>query len=80
MFIVALYVVCCSSVVDTGNDKVVDTGNDKVVDTDGDIMVDRDGDITMDTVVSTDSEATSTPMIEDITKDDNFVDVSISIQ
>jgi len=48
---------------------VVDTGDDKVVD--------RDGDITMDAVVTTDSEAVSTPMIEDITKDDNFVDVSV---
>ena len=54
---------CCVLVVDMYNNKVVDARSD----------------VTVDTVVTTENEATSTPMIEDITKDDNFVDVSLLV-
>ena len=47
-----------------------------VVDVYSDKTVDTHSDITVDTVVTAESEATSTPVIEDITKDDNFIDVS----
>ena len=47
---------------------VMDVYNDKVVG--------NSEDTTADTVTYTDSEAISIPAIEDITKDDNFVDVS----
>ena len=47
---------------------VMDVYNDKVVG--------NSDDTTADTVTYTDSEAISIPGIEDITKDDNFVDVS----
>ena len=45
---------------DVYNDKVVDTSNDT----------------TTDTISYNENEAISIPVIEDITKDDNFVDVS----
>ena len=56
----SLYVVCYVLVMDVYNDKVVGNSDDT----------------TADTVTYTDSEAISIPAIENITKDDNFVDVS----
>ena len=56
----SLYVVCYVLVMDVYNDKVVGNNDDT----------------TADTVTYTDSEAISIPAIEDISKDDNFVDVS----
>ena len=57
---VNLYVVCCVLVMDVYNDKVVGINDDT----------------TAHAVTYTGSEAISIPMIEDITKDNNFVDVS----
>ena len=56
----SLYVVCYVLVMDVYNDKVVGNSDDT----------------TADTVTYTDSKAISIPAIQNITKDDNFVDVS----
>lgn len=56
----SLYVVCCVLVMDVYNDKVVGNSDNT----------------TADTVTYNESEAVSIPEIEDITKDNNFVDVS----
>ena len=58
--VVCMLIVCYVLVMDVYNDKVV--GNSE--------------NTTADTVTYTDSEAISIPAIENITKDDNFVDVS----
>ena len=50
---------------------VMEMYNDKVVDTGDDIMV--------DSVMTTISEPINIPPIKDITKDDNFVDVSFIV-
>ena len=57
----ALCILTCRVIVmDVYNDKVVDTNNDT----------------TTDTISYNENEAISIPVIEDITKDDNFVGVS----
>ena len=58
-----MFLMCCVIVMDVYNDKVVDTNNDTAT----------------DTVTYNENEAISTPVIEDVTKDDNFVDVSARV-
>ena len=55
-----LLVICSVIVMEMYNDKLVDTG----------------GDMTMDTVTTTKSNPITVPVIKDITRDENFVDVS----
>ena len=55
-----LLVICSVTVMEMYNDKLVDTG----------------GDMTMDTVTTTKSNPITVPVIKDIARDKNFVDVS----